>query len=186
MKIIIFCKIVLLHVFFFIIGTAFYILLFHTILFKGLDVFFYRGITLLIISSAFLSLVMIFYKKIDCNALFTYRDIILSTTLVFCINLVFFTHLPVTAERSISVFLLGYLNEHSETALTDKEITNIFTDKYLYERDAIGKRLHEQLVSKNIIRNNNGYKISEQGRLLMKLYALIADVFNIDKSLVSP
>ncbi|MDP2946781.1 MAG: hypothetical protein Q8N88_01580 [Nanoarchaeota archaeon] len=159
MKIKTFCKIVLLHIFFFIVGTAFYILLFHTTLFKNIDVLFYRGIALLIVSSAFLSLIMILYKKMGRNTLFTYRDIILSITLFSSINLVFFTHLPVTAERSISVFLLGYLNEHSETVFTDKEITNIFTDKYLYEYDAIGKRLYEQLTSRNIVRSNNSYKI---------------------------
>ena len=101
-------------------------------------------------------------------------------------NLVFFTHLPVTAERSISVFLLGYLNEHSQTILTEQKITQAFTDKYLYEDKAVEKRLREQVVSGTVMVNGGGYKISERGRALMKVYALMADVFRIDKKLIFP
>ena len=40
---------------------------------------------------------------------FIITTILLSVTLIASINLVLFTHLPVTAERSVSVFLLGQI-----------------------------------------------------------------------------
>jgi len=180
MNIKIFLKIFFLHCLFFILGTVFFVFLFHTKLLSNIDVLFYRGIGLLLISSIFLFAVMVFYKKIS-NGFFTLRDIILALVLFFCVNLTFFTHLPVTAERSISVFLLDYFNKNSDRYLTKEEVTKIFIDKYLYEDNAMEKRLNEQIFSGNIEKKGENYKISEQGRSLMKFYRLIRAVFNIRK-----
>ena len=177
----IFLKIFLLHCLFFVLGTTFFILLFHTKILSNIDILFYRGIGLLIISSIFLLAVMCFYKKIS-NGFFTIRDIILALVLFSCINLTFFTHLPVTAERSISVFLLDYFNKNSNRYLTKEEVTKIFIDKYLYENKAMEKRLHEQIFSGNINQEREKYKISNRGKNLMKLYRLIAIIFNINKN----
>ena len=123
---------------------------------------------------------MFYYKKIS-NSFFTLRDIILALVLFFCVNLTFFTHLPVTAERSISVFLLEYFNKNSDRYLTKEEITKIFIDKYLYENKAMEKRLHEQIFSGNINQDGEKYKISKQGQNLMKFYRIINIIFNINK-----
>jgi len=112
---------------------------------------------------------------------FALRDIILALVLFFCVNLTFFTHLPVTAERSISVFLLDYFNKNSDRYLTKEEVTKIFIDKYLYEDKAIEKRLHEQIFSKNIIKEGSNYKISTQGKNLMKFYKVTSTIFNLSK-----
>jgi len=112
---------------------------------------------------------------------FALRDIILALVLFFCVNLTFFTHLPVTAERSISVFLLDYFNKNSDRYLTKEEVTKIFIDKYLYEDKAIEKRLHEQIFSGNISQEGEKYKISTQGKNLMKFYKLITAIFKIKK-----
>jgi hypothetical protein len=172
------------HIVFFVVGTAIFAFLFHTPLFKRVDVFFYRGIALLAVSCILMLLVMLIYKKRSQSVLFTWRDIILSTVLIASVNLVFFTHLPVTAERSVSVFLLGYMNEYSEKSFTNEEITKALYDKYIIEYGAVGKRLHEQLVSGDIYRDGDGYKITSQGKSLMKIYSLVADLFGIDKRFV--
>jgi len=176
----IFLKIFSLHYLFFCLGTAFFILLFHTKLLSNIDILFYRGIGLLLISSIFLFAVMVFYKKIS-NGFFTLRDIILALVLFFCVNLTFFTHLPVTAERSISIFLLDYFDKNSDRYLTKEEVTQIFIDKYLYENNAIEKRLHEQIFSRNINQEEEKYKISRRGQNLMRFYRLIAIIFKINK-----
>ena len=174
------------HVCFLILGTSLFWLLFRTPLFAEIEVFFYRGIALLGITGIVMLLGLVIYKKRCLPGRFTNKDVILSLVLMISSNLVFFTHLPVTAERSISVFLLGYLNEHSQTILTEQKITQAFTDKYLYEDKAVEKRLREQVVSGTVMVNGGGYKISERGRALMKVYALMADVFRIDKKLIFP
>ncbi|MFH1841143.1 MAG: hypothetical protein ABH807_03255 [Candidatus Shapirobacteria bacterium] len=159
---------------------------FHTSLFARVEVFFYRGLILLGLSSLVVLLGLIVYKKKNKNGWFTVKDLILVLVVLISGNLVFFTHLPVTAERSISVFLLGYLNKNPQTALTDQEMIKVFIDKYVSADDAVGKRLREQMVSGNVIFDGSGYKISPRGRWLMKLYTLIADIFKIDNKLISP
>ena len=176
----IFLKFFFLHSLFFCFGTTFFVLLFHTKILSNIDILFYRGVGLLIISSIFLLTIMILYRKIS-HGFFTVHDLILSLVLFFCVNLTFFTHLPVTAERSISVFLLDYFNKNSERYLTKEEITKIFIDKYLYENKAIEKRLHEQIFSGNIKQEGEKYKISNQGQNLMKFYRLMRTLFNIQK-----
>lgn len=177
-------KNIFLHLVFFTLGTFLFIILFR--LFSNINVLFYRGIVLLFLSCIILLLFMVFLKRTVYGKFFTYKDIILSIVLIFCLNLLFFTHLPVTAERSISVFLLGYMNKYSNRAFTNKEISKIFKEKYVDDFHETDKRLSEQLISKNIASENNTYKITNQGKLIIKLYSLIADIFNINKQLISP
>lgn len=179
-------KLLFLHTLFFILGTALFISFFRTNLFRDINIFFYRGIVLLSISCILMVLFQCFYQQKAGKTLFTNRDIILSLVLIFCLNLVFFTHLPVTADRSVSVFMLGYLDSNPEKIMTNKEMAQLFSDKYLSEYGEIGRRFNEQIASGNVIQTKNGYQITKQGRFLMKVYRLVADIFAIDQKLVSP
>lgn len=174
------------HTIFFILGTALFILLFHTQLFKNVDVLFYRGIVLLLISCTVTTALLFLFKKSTSGHLWTYRDILLSLVLIFSLNLVFFTHIPVTADRSISVFILGYMNNNSDKTISSQDMANIFTGKYLYEYDAMTKRFNEQIVSGNIVENNNGFKITKRGQLIIKIYVFVAKLFDINNKIISP
>lgn len=173
------------HSIFFIVGTVIFILLFHTPLFKN-TILFYRGIIFLLLSCTIITPILLLFRKKSSNRVWTYKDIVLSLVLIFNLNLIFFTHLPVTADRSVSVFMLGYLNNNSSKSLTSQQITNFFTNKYLYEYGAMNKRLNEQIESGNIMQVENGYQITKQGQFLMKVYHLIANIFAVDDKLVSP
>jgi hypothetical protein len=180
------CRAIMSHVIFFALGTIFFVFLFHTNLFKEINVFFYRGIILLITSCIFVLLIEVLYERTFYGKIFTHKDIILSVVLVFCINLVLFTHLPVTADRSISVFILGYMDKYPDKIFTKDMFAKVITGKYLYEYGAIDKRLSEQIISGNISRDGSTYTITEQGKFLIKLYGIIVDMFNISKKLISP
>lgn len=173
-----------LHIIFFILGTTFFVLLFHTPILKEF-VFFYRGIALLSLATFLMAFFMFVFRKYRYGEIFIFRDVILSITILFCINLVFFTHVPVTADRSISVFLLGYMSNHSDKFLNKEEITRIFIDKFLVRNDSLQKRFYEQVVSGNIQEDRSSYHITEQGKLLMLFYNFISDVFVIDKKNIS-
>lgn len=179
-------KILGLYFLFFFLGTGFFILLFHTGVLANISVFFYRGVSLLVLSSLSITLILLYFRTTKYGKLLSIKDIILLITLIFCLNLVFFTHFPVTADRSISVFLLGYMNKYQDRYLTNKDITGEFINKYVIQNDAINKRLNEQIVSGNIVQNGYSYRISKQGKLLTKLYAFIADIFNVNKKLILP
>lgn len=181
-----FVNLISLHITFFILGTVLFVLAFRTGLFENINVFFYRGIALLTVTCALMIIFLIFYTRSSWGNIFTYRDIAFSIVLIFCLNLVFFTHLPVTADRSISVFLLGLVNKYQDKGLTKQAIIKIFTEKYLYRYEAIDKRLNEQLVSRDIEQEDGVYKITNQGKLLIRLYSIVADLFGIDKKLIFP
>lgn len=178
--------ILFLHLELFVLSTLVFILLFRTHLFKNVTVFFYRGILLLLFATLITTLIALVIKVVSRRNIFTFRDIILSFLSVLCINLVFFTHVPVTAERSVSVFILGYMNENSEKSLTREEVARAVVEKYLYENKNIQKRFREQITSGNIVHEEGRYKITKRGRFIMSIYDFIAGLFSIDEGNLSP
>src|SRR5437763_322860 len=101
------------HASLFLAATSLFIVLFHTGLFSNIDIFFYRGIMLLLVTCFVLLTGLFLLKRKQHIRIFTYRDVILSVVITFSFNIVFFTHIPVTADRSLSIFILGYMNEHA-------------------------------------------------------------------------
>ncbi len=166
-------------------GTIIFVSLFHTKLFSYINVFFYRGIALLIFACMFTTVIEIYIKRKNYISDFTYRDIILSVSVLFSFCLVVFTHLPVTADRSVSVFILGYMNTHSDKSFTQNDLTDILTEVYIDENTAIDKRLKEQTISGNVTTDGDRYQISQQGKLIMDFYIKVADLFNVDKKNLS-
>ena len=168
-------------------GTVGFVLSFHLGFLKQMDVFFYRGLLLILIWGTVISLLMWtirWTKKIEG---LSFKDVILLFVLFCSIHTVLFTHLPVTAERSISVFMLGYMADHQDESYTQEEIEHFFIDKYVKEYGAFEKRFHEQEVTGTIEKTDEGrYKISGRGISLMKLYEIIAGIFNINMGLIHP
>lgn len=179
-------KLILIHFFLFILGFVLFLISFRTPIFASMDVLFYRGILLLFVICIFVAILIFFLKKYTFKDILTYRDLVLSITLIFSFNMLFFTHLPITADRSVTVFLLGYMNNNATKTITEDEMNSFFIEKYVYSYGAMDRRVHEQITSGNLVKEENGYRITSKGRLLMKLYAVIADIFDLDKKFISP
>lgn len=124
-------------------------------------------------------MLMIVKKRVPMSS-FTTRDIFLSVLVIWCVTLVLFTHLPVTADRSISVYLLGHMNRHADESLSDADIESSIINTYIVSHEATEKRINEQLASHTIQKQEGGYRITPRGKLLMRLYVWIADVFGLD------
>lgn len=165
-------------------GTTLWIVLFHTSLLAG-SVFFYRGLVLLAITAVLVTLVVGLLWRTTYRDRIGVRDILLIISLLTSLNVVFFTHVPVTADRSISVFLLAYMNR-ATGPLTPEQITDNVVQRYFLDGRAIEKRLHEQLVTGTLVRSADGYVISDEGRTLVAFYELIDRVFAIDPANLSP
>ena len=143
-------------------GTAVWIVLFHTPLLAG-AVFFYRGLVLLAATTAVVAALLLALRQRRYRGLLGIRDILLIVTLLLSVNVVFFTHLPVTADRSISVYILAYMNR-ADGPLTAGEISDNVVREYLVARGAIDKRLDEQVVTGTIVRSGDAYVISPEVR----------------------
>lgn len=180
-------KLLLIYIGMFAIGTVAYILSFRTFLLGNISIFFYRGIALILLWGVIVALIMTAIKLLRFKKLITIRDILLLLCAFCCINIVIFTHLPTTADRSITVFMLGYIAGDESVSYTKQELETVFGDKYIEEYDAFGKRLQEQVVTGTIEKTADGrYRITEKGKTLIAIYDKITDWFQIDKKLVNP
>ena len=154
------------------------VLLIRLPIFSGMHVLMYRGIVLIVISGIIASALLVLFKKLKGITWLSAKDVVL---------MVFFTLIPVTVERSVSVFMLSYMDTYDERTYTEDEISEIFVDKYVNEYGAFEKRFDEQLTTGTIEKNADGsYSITSKGRLIVNLFKLISDVFETDKRLVDP
>jgi hypothetical protein len=165
-------------------ATVLWVVLFHTPLLAG-SVFFYRGLLLLALTAALVVAVLGWLARTRLQGLIGVRDILLILTLLVSANVLFFTHVPVTADRSISVFMLAYM-DRADGPLTSGEISDTIVNEYVLRRAAVEKRLDEQLVTGTLVRTGDGYELSDKGRWLVDFYQVIARLFNIDPANLSP
>lgn len=98
--------------------------------------------------------------------------------------MVLLTIMPVTIERSISVFMLGYMNKNSKVTFTEPQMSVIFEKKYVHDYKQIQARLNEQSYSGTIVQKNGQYQITNRGKLFVRLFSIIAYLFNVNPQLI--
>lgn len=137
---------------------------------------FYRGIILIfiVLILTISGFIYLHYKK----NIWRIESIISATIIAFLLHIAFFITVPVTLDRSISIFLLNDINNH-EQGLTKQELTDDFTSKYIYNDDAIGRRIFEQTTSKNISVSNEIVKIDNQGQYFLKIMNFVKNIYGI-------
>ena len=165
--------------------TAMFIGLFHTGLLKGMDVLMYRGVAFIFITGVVSAVIMGIIRKFW--GFVTIRDIIMMFVIFCCVNMVFLTLIPVTVERSVSVFMLSYMEENKDQTFTQESVGEVFTTKYVEDYGAFEKRFNEQVVTGTIVQNEDGtYSITGKGEFVVKAFRTIADWFGTDERLVYP
>ncbi|WP_404421712.1 hypothetical protein [Nibricoccus sp. IMCC34717] len=179
-------SLVALHVGFLIFGFVLFVVLFRTPLAASQTVFFYRGCRLVVWAAVFQGVIALGAWAWWRRAGGDLRDIIGNTAVAACLNLVFFTHLPVTADRSVSVFLLGYLTQHSERRVTEAELERALVEKYIRADHAIARRLKEQLETGTVTVTPEGVQITPKGQAIIRQYERMTRIFELDPRLVRP
>lgn len=181
------CKLSGIYAGLYLIATAFFIGLFHTPLLKSLDVLMYRGTVFIVLSGIFAVLLMAVCRHVLPAGWITIKDMLLLFCGCCCINMVLFTLIPVTVERSISVFMLSYMDENADLDFTEQDMEKIFVDQYVDGYGAFEKRFHEQIVTGSICSNGDGsYRITERGKWIVKMFRMVAACFGTDRRLVYP
>jgi NADH:ubiquinone oxidoreductase subunit 6 (subunit J) len=169
----------------YIVCTALFIALFHTSFLESMDVLMYRGAAFIIITGIVSAVIMGIIRKFW--GFVTIRDIIMMFVIFCCVNMVFLTLIPVTVERSVSVFMLSYMDENSDQTFTEESVGEVFTTKYVEDYGAFEKRFHEQVETGTIVENPDGtYSITDSGRFVVKMFRTIAEWFGTDQRLVYP
>ncbi|MCR5727771.1 MAG: hypothetical protein K6G24_09930 [Lachnospiraceae bacterium] len=154
---------------------------------KGMKVLMYRGIVMIVLSGILASGLLVLFKKWRKVNWLSAKDAVLVFILTCSINMVFFTLIPVTVERSVSVFMLSYMDTYPDRTYTEEEVAEIFVDKYVNEYGAFEKRFDEQLTTGSIEQNADGtYSITSKGKFIVKMFRLISGMFDTDERLVYP
>lgn len=173
------------YILIYVVCSVMFVGLFHTGLLKNMEVLMYRGIVFIVITGVIAAIVMGVIRKFW--GFITVRDIIMVFVIFCCVNTVLFTLIPVTVERSVSVFMLSYMEENSDQTFTQDSVGEVFTEKYVTDYGAFEKRFIEQVATGTIEENADGsYSITERGKFIVKMFRTVAEWFDTDRRLVYP
>lgn len=168
----------------FVVGTIVFIGLFHTGLFSSVSVFFYRGIVYLLISSIVAALVMLGIGRLRKYFDVGLRDCVSVSGMFIGITLGWFILIPVTVERSVSVYMLSYM-ANTGRPVTEEQFGRIFYDNYIIGLGAFEKRFAEQCASGNIKKTDGGWVLTDNGAKVVKFFRMSSELFDTDRRLVN-
>ena len=117
---------------------------------------------------------------------FDWRDYICVSGIFVGVTLTWFILGPVTVERSISVYMLSYMEQNSELPIDADKMEEVFLNQYIDEFGAFDKRFSEQIESGNIEKVEGGYIITESGKTVVNAFRWLSTVFDTEKWLVYP
>ncbi|MCI6199638.1 MAG: hypothetical protein MR757_07285 [Proteobacteria bacterium] len=168
-------------------STACFIGLFHVSVLKFTSTFFYNGCLNLFLSSVLCALLMFVAKRLKPE-LIRISDIVCAFFMFSSITLGWFILIPVTADRSVSVYTLSYMDEIYPKSVTTGEMEKVFYRQYIVDFGAFDKRFREQLDTGSVeyVPEGNSYRLTEKGRKLVSQFRFFADLFGTQKKLVYP
>lgn len=158
-----------------------YMITFHLPWRNIIPVYTYFGIISLFIVTIFLILFLFaIYRN---NRIFLdKKDCIIVSLLFFSIHIFVFCMIPVTIERSISVFMLRELQGNP---LTKEEMEKAFIDKYVYEYGAFSKRIKEQKYTGTIKKKGDSYGLSAKGKFMMQCFYFIKKIYRVEGKILT-
>lgn len=180
-------KICLIYIACMILSTACFIGLFHVSFLKYTNTFFYNGCLYIFLSSVLCALLMFAAKSLKPD-LIGISDIVCSIFMFSSITLGWFILIPVTVDRSVTVYTLSYMDGIYPKSITNDEIEKVFYKQYIVDFGAFDKRFREQLDTGSVeyVPDDNSYRLTEKGRKLVSQFRFFADLFGTQRKLVFP
>ncbi|MES2137856.1 MAG: hypothetical protein V4502_12455 [Pseudomonadota bacterium] len=146
----------------------------------GVKILFYRGVILGLVAAA---IVFVAFAL-----LFRGRDpslVIASAAVSFSLNVCFLVLLPVTVDRSVTVYLLSTIDRQDDRGINPAALEQAFIKGYVVDMHAIGRRIDEQRRSGNISVGSDGkVRLTDQGRRFMRFSRMVARLFGTDPRFV--
>ena len=162
-------------------GFAAYVLLFWAGAGAPIAILFYRGVVLAIGAAILTGLLALWFaRRFNDSSL-----PIAAASLSLSFNVCFLVLLPVTVDRSVTVYLLSTIAQQQGRGLDTGELQRAFIDGYVVQLGAVDRRIDEQRRSGNVTVSPDGkVHLTEQGRRFMTLSRLIARLFGTDRRFV--
>lgn len=163
-------------------GFGVLVALFKAGVFASVPIIFYRGLILCAVAFGLTMLAAGYgLRKLRLG---TVRDGFAAACLSLGLNLAFLVIVPVTVDRSVSVFMLAYMDAHADERLEARDIEAAFDRIYVRELKAIDRRLAEQIQSGNVETDGGRYAISVRGRQFITTAQFVAWLFDTDTRLL--
>lgn len=162
-------------------GFVLYLLLFWAGLGGSIAILFYRGVVLALVAAIATGVAGAWLGRRSNDGSLAIAGAALSLSF----NLCFLVLLPVTVDRSVSVYLLSTIEQHQQAGISADTLQNAFIDGYVVRMGAIDRRIDEQRRSGNIsIAPDGKVRLTAQGRRFMTLSRLVARLFRTDPRFV--
>lgn len=173
---------VLRHILIFCLGSVIYMLSFHVPILDVTEIFFYDGIFRLVI---ILTIVIIIENILKKYIRFDYKDIWLSICLLFFVNMLFLSVCLVSLDRSLSVYLLCYLDAYS-TPVSYGKLEGVFQEDFIEKHRMLERRFTEQEKSGNIVFSDDGYILTSRGKLMVTIFKEVGKIYKINPQFINP
>ncbi|WP_195282974.1 hypothetical protein [Harryflintia acetispora] len=154
----------------------------------GQKAFLYRLLAITALCSIALLLVsgFIFRKKYKFFQM-TFSESVLCIGMASVFMALFFTLGPMTIERSYTIYSLADMADHGGQIYSADEIKNRFIEGYIGEANESQKRIDEQVYIGNLEETDGGYKITEKGERLVRIFRFLESIFPVpDKNSIYP
>ena len=166
-------------------GFGCFVLLFQAHVVPWLAILFYRGLVLIVVALGATAVAAAWLAGRLRAWGVQRRDALSACILSASLNLSFFVLLPVTVDRSLSMFMLGQTAAHPGETYTAERMRAAFAQVYLGEQRQTERRLAEQVRSGNVVPVGEGYAITPQGLAFIRLSGIVAQAFHTDRRLVN-
>ncbi len=149
-----------------------------------ISILFYRGLVLIAIGEIICFVVLLMARK--KWPYWHVRDAVSACAFAGGIAVCLLIVLPVTIDRSISVFMLTQMAAEPDHAFSPSELQSLFVDVYVKRYGQIERRLDEQRVSRNVAQTAGGFRITPQGLAFVRFARFLSVVFQTDRRFVTP
>jgi hypothetical protein len=162
-------------------GFSVYVLLFWSGAAASIRILFYRGIILAIAAAIVTGIAALWPARRTRDSALP----IAAAALSLSFNICFLVLLPVTVDRSISVYLLSTIEREQAEGIDGPALQRAFVDGYVVRMDAVDRRIDEQRTTGNVTVAPDGkIHLTSQGRRFMALSRTVARVFGTDPRFV--
>lgn len=163
-------------------GFAVYVLLFWAGVASSIGILFYRGIALALVAALVTGITAIWPARRTSDSSLP----VAAAALSLSFNICFLVLLPVTVDRSVTVYLLSTIEQRQQSGLSSSQLQRAFVDDYVVKMGAIDRRIDEQRRSGNLSVDANGkVHLTKQGERFMALSRMVARLFGTDPRFVS-
>jgi hypothetical protein len=172
------------------IGLAVFVGAFAANVFSSDEVLFFRGLKLVALAAVLQFLLTLPLRRLlnrwsGAEPISIHHQIA-AISLAIGLNMTFLIVVPVTLDRSVSVFVLGVMNEQPTESFTADRLETVFDTVYVRKYGAMDRRIREQLRSGNIAPSGDGYRITAAGRAFIAFSGFVAKVFHLDPRFIAP